>query len=308
MAKIKFPRIAVVVTILNEESVINLLLAALKRQTITPSEIIFVDGGSTDKTVRILRSEHIKFLIKPGNRSVGRNFAVSHTTSPLIAFTDAGCIPDDDWLEQLAKPFSDSSVQIVSGYYRGLPQNTFQKCLIPYVLVMPDLVHKSEFFPSTRSMALRRSVWDKSGGFDLHLWHNEDYAFAHKLKKLGFNFTFAKPAVVSWLPRKDLRSATWMFMRFAIGDIQAGIIRPGVTRLAIRYLVAIYIFFLGLQTRIFLSFFIILFFCYLLWSIKKNYKYVRDIRAVFWLPVLQLTADFAILFGSLVGLLSRISS
>ncbi len=36
----------------------------------------------------------------------------------------------------------------------------------------------------------------------------------------------------------------------------------------------------------------------------KNYKYVKDIRAVFWLPILQIVSDIMVLFGSVVGLLS----
>ncbi len=300
-------KVSVIVTVFNEEDTLLPLIKALTNQTSSATEIIIVDGGSTDSTWKLLqKTKGVRYFQNPGNRSVGRNFGVSKSKYPLIAFTDAGCVPDLNWLEELLKPFADSAVSVVSGYYRGESKNIFQKCLIPYVLVMPDVANKSEFYPSTRSMALRRVVWDKSGGFDPTLYHNEDYAYAHRLKSLGYSFTFAPLAVVSWIPRKTLIQAAWMFMRFAIGDIQAKIIRPQVKRLAMRYLVFVYLFFLSFELTILKPFIILLAICYLLLSIRKNYRYVKDIRAIIWLPILQITADLSVLFGSAVGLFSTL--
>lgn len=268
-------KISVVITVFNEAPP-NLL-----RQTRKPDEIIIIDAKDYNNC----------------NRSRGRNIGVSKSKGNIIAFTDAGCIPEKTWLEELIKPFKDPQVKVVSGYYKGLPKNIFEKCLVPYVLVMPDKI-QGEFFPSTRSMALRRSIWNKAGGFDEKLWHNEDYAFAHKLKTLGVNFYFASKAIVGWMPRKDLRSAIWMFTRFAIGDAQAGILRPKVKLLALRYYLFFFFLFLNKLS-------VLLAIPYIIWSILKNYKYVNDIKAIFWLPVLQITSDISILFGTIVGLLSK---
>lgn len=292
-------KVAVIITVLNEEGTIEELIVSLTHQTHKADEIIIVDGGSTDNTWKLLQKrEAVKAYKHPGNRSVGRNFGVNKSKSQIIAFTDAGCLPGETWLEELIKPFADSQTQIVSGYYTGLASNVFEECLVPYVLVMPDRI-KGEFFPASRSMALRRSVWDRSGGFNERLWHNEDYEFAHRLKKLGYGFVFAQNAIVGWQPRKDLRQAAWMFLRFAIGDIQAGIWRNKVKLLALRC----YLFVFG----VFLSPWVwLLIIPYLIWAVAKNYKYVNDVRAIFWLPVLQLTSDIMVLFGTVVGLLTRV--
>jgi cellulose synthase/poly-beta-1,6-N-acetylglucosamine synthase-like glycosyltransferase len=269
-----------------------------------------VDGGSADETLSLLKKysqKHslVKVFQAPGNRAVGRNFGVSKAGGKIIAFTDSGCIPRADWLEKLVRPFSDPAVKIVSGYYRGLAKNIFQKCLVPYVLVMPDAAGKTEFFPATRSMAIRKGVFQNSGGFDDNLYHNEDYAFAHKLKTLGFTFYFAPDAVVDWEPRKNLRSAAWMFMRFAIGDIQAGIYRPKVKLLAIRYLIFLFLIFLALEIPELFWLVGFLAGVYIIWSISKNFRYVKDIRAFYWLPVIQITADISVLFGTIMGLLLK---
>jgi glycosyltransferase involved in cell wall biosynthesis len=299
--------VSVVITVFNEEQTVDELLTALGNQIYLPSEIIIVDGGSTDRTLNVLKERSAKWKLlkvfsRQGNRSIGRNYAVDHSKGKIIAFTDAGCIPEKNWLAELTKPFADPKVQVVSGYYRGLAQNIFQKCLIPYVLVMPDKAEKSEFYPSTRSMAIRRQSWNQSQGFDPDLSHNEDYAYAHKLKKLGLIFTFAPDAVVNWIPRKNLKQAAWMFFRFALGDIQARIYRPQVKKLFFRTVIAVFFFFLALQVRSLIYIWLAAFIIYLLLSVIKNYKYVKDIKAIYWLPIIQLTADVGVLFGSAVGL------
>ena len=303
-------KISICVTVLNEKSSIETLIDSLLTQTLPPSEIVIVDGGSVDGTWEVLQKEkRVRSFRVPGNRSVGRNFAISKAKSKIIAITDAGCIPDPNWLEEIVKPLTPPSPRlgegIVSGYYRGLPKNIFQKCLIPYVLVMPDKAGKTEFFPSTRSMALRKSVWEKHK-FDENLWHNEDYAYAHALKRAGFNFTFAPQAIVSWLPRQNLKAAAWMFMRFSIGDIQAGILRSQVKNLIIRYLAFGYLFFLSLEFSFFFAPLLTLTLCYLIWAIVKNYRHVRDPRAFFWLPVIQITADLMVISGTVMGYMSKL--
>ncbi len=291
LPKLQRRRVAVVVTVLNEIKDIKSLVNSLIKQT---KEIIIVDGGSTDGTWKYLQNQRgVRVFQKIGNRSVGRNFGVSKTKADIICFTDAGCIPDPNWLTELTKPFSTPGVEVVSGYYRGLPRNIFQKCLVPYVLVMPNQI-KGEFFPSTRSMAMRKGM----GFFDEKLSHNEDYAFAVALKKKGLGFYFAPKAVVSWIPRKNLRQAAWMFLRFAIGDVQAGILRPKVKLLFLRYYLFFFLFFLN-------HWIFLISVPYLIWAIVKNYRYVKDPRACFWLPVLQLTADICVIFGTIMGVLSK---
>ncbi len=305
-----FFKTSLLITVFNEADTISDLIRALKAQTLPPTEVIITDGGSKDGTFEKLGQlakdwPVLRPFQVPGNRSVGRNFAVSKSRFPLLVFTDAGCIPEKTWLAEIVAPFNDSQTQVVSGYYRGLPENIFQKCLIPYVLVMPDRVDPGYFLPSTRSMAMRKSFWNKTGGFDPKLNHNEDYAFAVWMARMGVKFVFAPRALVGWMPRKNLKQSAWMFMRFAIGDIQAGILRPKVKFLILRYLAFAYFFFLAQRIHVLYYPLALLVLLYLLWAVIKNYRYVRNILAVIFLPLIQITADISVIFGTLMGYLAK---
>ncbi len=303
MAKAKC---SLICTVLNEEDTVSRFLESVVKQTLLPSEIIIVDGGSNDKTVNKIQeisSKHkklnIKFFVKKGNRSLGRNLAIKKSKFEIILITDSGCELHKDWVKNMYSSFSPN-VDVVAGYYKGKHASIFQKSLIPYALVMPDKVDPNTFLPATRSMALRKKVWSSIGGFDVKYSHNEDYVFANKIKDEGFNIKFIQNAIVYWQPRSNIKSAFKMFYRFAYGDIESGIIREKVFWLIYRYFIALYLVILiPIMKSLYLNLLItggaIV---YLFWIILKNYKYVKNIKGLIFLPLIQFIADFAVLSGT----------
>lgn len=296
-------------TVLNEEETILELLHSLSMQSKIPDEIVIVDGGSKDATLNLVKSfkaKHrnlsLKLLQKKGNRAVSRNFGIKHAGYEAILISDAGCVLAKDWVEKITKPFSNPSVGIVAGYYKGKDRSIFQKSLLPYVLVMEDKINRDTFLPSTRSMAIRKSLLVRMGGFPEEYSHNEDYVFAKKLERKKIKIYFAKKAIVYWLPRKTLKGSFVMFFRFAYGDAEAGIFRAKVLLIFLRYLV-FGILCIAALNGVMISFYYLagLVFLYFLWAIIKNYRYVKKYQAFFFLPLLQITSDIAVLGGSCAG-------
>lgn len=310
-------KLSLIVTVYNEENSISDFINSVIKQTILPSELIIVDGGSTDNTVgKIEKAKReykgklkIKLIEKKGNRAVGRNEAIRKASSEIILSSDSGNVLDKDWVKNITKGFSDSSVDVVAGYYKGLSKNIFQKSLIPYVLVMPDKVDNKNFLPATRSMAFKKNIWKKVGGFDEKLSHNEDFAFANKLKEKKAKIVFAKDAIVKWIPRNNIFQALKMFFRFAYGDVQAKILRTNVAYLFLRYIFIFYLLTLvPIMKSLYLNGFLVVLFClYIIWSISKNYRYVKNYKAFFYLPLIQFTADVAILSGSTIAFFKNFS-
>jgi len=233
--------ITLIATVRNEAASIDALLDSLLGGARVPEEIVIADGGSTDGTLARLEARaaadpRIRALLAPGNRSVGRNAAVRLARNAVIACTDAGVEVERDWLERLTWPFEeDPAVDVVAGFYRPAADTRFERAA--GVVSAPSVreVDLARFLPSTRSVAFRRAAWERVGGFDETLAHNEDTPFALAMKAAGSKFAFAPEAIVRWRPRGDLRAFAHQHRRFGIGDGEARVQRWFYATIAAKY-------------------------------------------------------------------------
>lgn len=302
-------KVSFVTTVLNEEKTIGKLLNSLLVQSKKPDEIMIVDGGSVDQTVDRVKEFQVNhpttmiyiIVVKGANRAKGRNEAIKQATGEIIVISDAGCELDKDWLEKIIKPLEDLKVDVVAGYYRAKTKSVFEKCVTPFILVMPNKVNPQNFLPASRSMAIRKSVWQKFGSFPEEFSDNEDFVFANRLKKKGTKIVFVSDAIVDWYPRSNLKDFFAMVYRFARGDAQAGLRYKRVVTIFLRYL-------LGIFALVYLPLVYLLFglFAYFSWAIWKNYRYIRHPLAFVYLPLLQVTSDLAVMSGSIKGVVKKL--
>jgi glycosyltransferase involved in cell wall biosynthesis len=293
--------LSLIVTVFNEATTIENFLLSVQKQSLVPGEVIIVDAQSTDCTADLISnfakntSLNIRFFIKQGNRSIGRNLAVRKSRGKYVAITDAGCILDKDWLKELWRTQCESQEPVVAGYYWGVANSVFQEATIPYFLVMPERIKEKEFLPATRSMLIKKSLWQKMGGLDEALNYNEDYHLAKRLKNQQVKIAFSNKAIVYWLPPKNLGQFCQKIYFFAKGDAAASLIRSKVYLIFLRYLIffGILLFF----PNNYLIFWLMG--LYLLWAMLKNVKYCP--RSFFYLPILQLLADWLVMLGTGVG-------
>lgn len=308
-------KVSLVVTVLNEEKSIDSFLCSVAEQTLKPDEFIVVDGGSVDWTVEKLEESKVKstVIIKKGaNRSLGRNIGIEYAKNEIIAVTDAGCILDKNWLWEITKPFNEN-VNVVSGYYLPKTETIFQKCVAPYFCVMPEEIKERmkdkhfQFLASSRSFAFKKSVWSKVGGYPENMNYCEDLVFDQKIRLSGFKFLFAPKAIVYWPQQKNLVNVFKQFFNYANGDgqvfnspFQTHSIK--ISLLFLRFVVFLFLFILSFWSIILWGIFVFSSILYITFAILKNYRYVKNFSAFFYLPVIQIIADVAVVAGALKGI------
>jgi glycosyltransferase involved in cell wall biosynthesis len=217
---------------------IDRLLTSLMAQTLAPAEVIIVDGGSTDGTWESLqaaqtryptlipiRDETCRLSHSPGPISRGRNVAIAATSSHIVACVDAGCTYEREWLERLTAAIRTGKSEYALG----------GSCLDPERRTVWDLA-SAPFFGvklnanaktkscTARSMAFRKEVWQRVGGFPEDLLLGEDTVFDLKARAL-VHPTFAERAKAFYRPDHTLHSALRQLARYSVSDGVAGV-RP----------------------------------------------------------------------------------
>ena len=222
-------QVSVITTVLNEAGSIGVLLGSLLRQTRLPGEVVLVDGGSTDGTLEVVEcyarkaSLPIRSLCVPGcNISQGRNTAIAAAHGEIIAVTDAGVRLAEDWLEQLLAPFESADAPgAVGGFFLSDPHSPFELALGAVTLPLLEEIKPASFYPSSRSVAFRREIWEAVGGYPRWLDYCEDLLFDFALLDAGYALAFAPRAVVHFRPRSTLRAFCRQYYRYARGDGKA---------------------------------------------------------------------------------------
>jgi glycosyltransferase involved in cell wall biosynthesis len=224
--------VSVVITVLNEEGTIRSLLESLLVQSRHPDEIVIVDGGSKDATTKIIREFSalglpIKLIEVAGaNIPRARNIAVGLARSDILAVTDAGCRLEPDWLMNIVRPMEeDPSIDVVSGAYVFYGESLFEQCVVATSWTPVESWKEEDFLPASRSVAFRRSAWDKVGGYPEYMDYGEDTLFDIRLKEAGAKFRLAKDAVVHYRVRPTATSlfkATYNYVKW---DVVSGTYR-----------------------------------------------------------------------------------
>jgi len=315
----KEKKVALIATVLNEESSIRLLLESILQQSRQPDEVVIVDGGSSDSTVSIIKSYAnrlpLKLIEAPGvNIARGRNLAIAESSCQTIAATDAGVSLAPTWLESLLRPFydyPDGPLLVSCGFFLPSADTAFE--LAMGATVIPDIedINPEEFLPSSRSVAFSKEAWRVAGGYPEWLDYCEDLVFDMRLKKAGATFVWCPEAVVYFRPRGDLKSFFRQYYRYARGDGKANLWRK---RHLIRYLSYGY----ALSTIAFGNRWKVLWPLLLLGSAAHLYRpYARllpklkktskaeQLEAFSWVPIIRATGDIAKIVGYPVGLAWR---
>lgn len=222
-------RTAIVATVRNERATIAAFVDSLLNQTVRPDEIIIVDGRSTDGTLEILEAyanrTQLRVLSRNCNIAEGRNIGIDAAEAEFICITDAGCRVDADWMEQLLRCFEDDpTTDVVAGNFRFETHNEFEEAVV--LATFPpnrDLLPAARYFPSSRSLAVRKSAWARAGGYPEWLYAAEDTLFNIRLRQIGCRFVFAQAAIVRWRPRETWKALARQRLNFSRGNARVGI-------------------------------------------------------------------------------------
>lgn len=177
------------------------VLKAMEKKENNISEIIIVDDGSEDGSVKLLKDKfpRVKLIKHKVNRgfSAAVNTGVRGSTGDLLVLLNSDVIPNEDFLVNTLSHFKNPKVFAVSLHEKGYgwAKGGFKD---GYIQILPgeesNLFHES-FYVSGGSGVFRRSTWMELGGMDEELlspFYWEDIDLSFRAAKRGY--------IVGWEP------------------------------------------------------------------------------------------------------------
>ncbi|MDG5814245.1 glycosyltransferase family A protein [Chitinispirillales bacterium ANBcel5] len=175
------PRISVIIPVYNRAKLISRAVDSVLKQSYKDFELIVVDDGSSDDTLKQLRdykSVTVLSLDTNSGVSAARNFGVAHSCGEWIAFLDS----DDEWKpeklkEQLEWSDQHKSCTIFQSQElwvrKGVRVNPPRSHLKRDGDLFGVSLHRCMISPSC--VMIKRTLFDAHGGFDETLRACEDY-------------------------------------------------------------------------------------------------------------------------------------
>ncbi|GAA4312598.1 TIGR04283 family arsenosugar biosynthesis glycosyltransferase [Pontixanthobacter gangjinensis] len=179
--------ISIIIPVYNEEEQLPVLLKHLEKTSAgLISEIIVVDGGSTDKTAELaLNSPAVFYLKSPKGRAVQMNAGADRAKSDILYFLHADSLPPFDFDAEIFRA-------IVEGVDAGCFQMKFDKDHW-WLNLMGQFTRLNHIScrGGDQSLFIRRDLFEKLEGFDEAYKVYEDNEFIRRIYQNG-NFRVIK--------------------------------------------------------------------------------------------------------------------
>lgn len=207
--------VSIIIPVLNEEKRISKCLESIFKQDFDGTyEIIIVNNGCTDNTIKVIMSyenDSIRVIDDFGHLGSARQTGVEAAEAPYIAFIDADEIADVNWLSELYK--FRNKYDAVLGSVNGIPIknskiNQYFVNMLELSKKVPPSVFRGISFGTGNVFIDRQKALEV--GFDRSLPTAEDGDFSYRFLKKGFNAYFNPNAMIYHPMPSDLYS----YMRY----------------------------------------------------------------------------------------------
>ena len=225
-------RISVVIPHLNQPVLLDRCLRSLHNGARKPDEIIVVDNGSTTSPEAVCGAyPHVRLFLEPEpGPGPARNKGIAESSGDILAFIDADCLADPDWLVEAERAMSDPDAQILGGdvriSYDDPSRLTMLEAYESIFAYRMDRYIAREGFTGTGNLVVRRSAILNVGAF-AGLSIAEDRDWGQRATGMGYRIRYVA-AMKVYHPARQTFSEMWKkWDRHSAHDYVAARQHPG---------------------------------------------------------------------------------
>jgi len=241
--KMNIPLVSIIVPVYNGQKTIAKCIESLLKAEYPRKEIIIIDNGSTDATLKIVSRYPVKLIIeKRRGAYIARNTGIAHARGEIILFTDADCIVDKNWIKCIVRNYRDERIWGVGGsilpYTRPHAPYTPRTLIEKYSISShffafpvgktinkvielsrkPGVLHSGCFY--TANASFRKEALMKVGNFDESFFSGGDIDICYRILNKGGKLIFDPDAKVYHIPRDNILSLIRQFFKYGLATAQ----------------------------------------------------------------------------------------
>ncbi|MBS3070923.1 glycosyltransferase [Candidatus Pacearchaeota archaeon] len=225
--------VSVLIPAFNEEdSIEGTVKSVLNSDYKYIGEVIVINDGSTDNTLKIVRELEKKYSkvkvldkVNEGNKGAALNYAIPYVKGDLIAVVDADSYPDKNALSTMTGYFDDKDVGVVTTSILVRDRNNFLRKMqaieykvIAFTRKLLDFVDSIYVTPGPLAL-YNKKILKKIGGFDTKnltedieaTWHMLHDGYKVRMSFISKSTTVAPNTIKKWIKQR---------IRWTIGGIQ----------------------------------------------------------------------------------------
>ncbi len=226
------PLVSVMMPSRNASRYLEATVASIQNQTYTNWELVFVDDGSTDNTLSVIRALADKdsrirvFAMPHGGRGRARNTCIENVRGEFVAVCDSD---DVSFPERFAKQL---------GFLRAHPEiGAVGSWWIPFSTEKPEQDGPIRIFPKepaqlkaafargkmrfhNATVMIRADLFKRFGAYNVELRRAQDYEFFSRLSRAGILFAALPEPLLYYRQEFEIASLSYfrengMFMAYA---------------------------------------------------------------------------------------------
>lgn len=195
--------ISIIVPTYNEERALPQTLQHLLQQP-GDYEVILVDGGSTDRTWEIVKSEpRVHLMTAPKGRASQMNAGAKHATGEWLLFLHADTFLPDGALLRLNGFEANQAIQ-AGGFLHRFSNKDWRLRIVSFLDNFR--CRRSRIIYGDQAMFVRHALFERLGGFPDQLIL-EDVAFCEKLIRVVTPVLLSPPVLTD--ARKFVKMGVW---------------------------------------------------------------------------------------------------
>jgi len=230
------PSVAVVIPMLNEQLWIELCVRSVLAQDYPKQvlEILVVDGGSTDRSLDIVRrlaKSYPSVRLLGGadlNCPAALNCGIRTTKADIVCKVDAhGYIAPDFVRTAVERLNGDGRLMCVGGPIRPVAHSlkaqsnsAARASRFGVGLGVNTLKLEDQLVDTVQCGAYRREIFDEVGGFDETLQFGEDEEMNWRIIQAGHRILFTPAMQFHYFPRESFRSFFLQYYRYGRARVQ----------------------------------------------------------------------------------------